>query len=112
MPASMINAGAGLSPNVNGSSMAPVATGAMPGSTPTSVPRKQPMKQKRRFGQLSATPRPSAGLESVPTPASRIRPGGQRQTQQPDEDRDREGDHHRRERQILERAHVARGVGA
>jgi hypothetical protein len=45
MPASMIRAGAGPSPKVNGNSMATVATGPMPGSTPTRVPRKQPMKQ-------------------------------------------------------------------
>jgi hypothetical protein len=45
MPASMIKAGAGPSPNVNGNSIATVATGPIPGSTPTSVPRKQPMKQ-------------------------------------------------------------------
>src|SRR6266566_3074131 len=43
---------------------------------------------------------------------SRSWPERQRQAQQPDEDRDREGDHHRREREILERTHVARGVGA
>src|SRR5258708_1558382 len=43
---------------------------------------------------------------------SRSWPERQRQAQQPDEDRDREGDHHRRKREILERAHVARGVGA
>jgi hypothetical protein len=41
----MINAGAGPRPKVNGSSMATVATGPIPGSTPTSVPRKQPTKQ-------------------------------------------------------------------
>src|SRR5436309_12313941 len=112
MPASMISAGAGLSPNVKGNSIATVATGPMPGNTPTSVPRKQPMKQQRTFCQLSATPRPNARLESVSIPGSRIRPERQRQAQQPDEDRDREGDHHGREREILQRAHVARGVGA
>jgi hypothetical protein len=41
----MIKAGAGSRPKVNGSSMATVATGPMPGSTPTRVPRNQPMKQ-------------------------------------------------------------------
>src|SRR5215813_1441912 len=43
---------------------------------------------------------------------SRSWPERQRQAQEPDEDRDREGDHHRREREILQRPHVARGVGA
>src|SRR5246127_4448951 len=43
---------------------------------------------------------------------SRSWPERQRQAQQPDEDRNREGDHHRREREIFQWAHVARGVGA
>src|SRR5262245_54323490 len=110
MPASMISAGAGSSPKVNGSSMATVATGPIPGSTPTRVPRKQPMKQYKMFCQVSATPSPKARLDSVSI--SRIRPERQRQAEQPDEDRDREGDHHRRERDRLERAHVARGLRA
>src|SRR5436190_24338779 len=99
MPASMISAGAGPSPKVNGSSMATVATGPMPGSTPTRVPRKQPMKQYRRFCQLSATPSPNARLFSVSIPASRIRPERQWQAEQPDEDPDREQDHDRGERE-------------
>ena len=38
MPASMISADTGSSVKVNGSSMAMVGTGPMPGSTPISVP--------------------------------------------------------------------------
>src|SRR5262245_25469361 len=64
MPASMIRAGAGSSPKVNGKSMATVATGPIPGSTPTRVPRKQPMKQEKMFCQASATPSPKARLDS------------------------------------------------
>jgi hypothetical protein len=45
MPASMISAGVGPSLKVNGSSIATVATGPMPGRTPTRVPSTQPMKQ-------------------------------------------------------------------
>src|ERR1700716_3491969 len=110
MPASMIKAGAGSRPKVNGSSMATVATGPMPGSTPTSVPRKQPMKQYTTFCQESAMPRPNARLESVSM--SGIRPERERQPEQPDEDRDREQNHDRGQRNVLQRAHVARGVSA
>src|SRR3954471_3707559 len=110
MPASMISAGAGSSPKVNGSSMATVATGPMPGSTPTSVPRKQPMKQYRRFCQLSATPSPNARLFSVSIRRSRTRPQRQWQPEQPHEHADREHDHDRGERQRLQRAHLARGL--
>src|SRR5713101_4408355 len=102
MPASIIKAGTGASPKVNGSSMATVATGPIPGSTPTKVPRKQPMKQYTMFCQLSATPRPNARLDSVSILASRIWPERQRQAKEPDEDRDREQDHDRRERDILQ----------
>src|SRR5512132_1685435 len=42
----------------------------------------------------------------------RSRPERQRQPEEPDEDAYREGDQRRREREILQRAHVARGVGA
>src|SRR5262249_321873 len=54
----------------------------------------------------------SGDWESVPRPATGMRPERQRQTTQPDEDRDREGDHHRGEREILQRTHVAGGIGA
>src|SRR5512132_3697762 len=42
----------------------------------------------------------------------RSRPERQRQPEEPDEDAYREGDQRRREREILQRAHVARDVGA
>src|SRR5262247_3017162 len=110
MPASMISAGAGSSPKVNGSSMATVATGPIPGSTPTKVPRKQPMKQYKMFCQVNATPSPKARFDSVSI--SRIRPERQRQAEQPDEDRGGEDDQRRRERERFERAHVARSLCA
>src|SRR3954453_15924845 len=112
MPASMISAGAGSRPKVNGKSIATVATGPIPGSTPTSVPRKQPMKQYRMFCQLSAMPNPNARWESVSMPPSQIRPERQWEPEQPDEHRHRENDHDRGERQILPWGHIPRGIAA
>ena len=51
MPASMMSAEAGGRPNVNGSSIATVVSGEMPGNTPTSVPIMTPAKQNSRFCQ-------------------------------------------------------------
>ena len=45
MPANMISADTGGSPNVTGSSIAIVATGPSPGSTPIAVPRNTPIRQ-------------------------------------------------------------------
>src|SRR6476660_293251 len=109
MPASMISAGAGSRPKVNGKSMATVATGPIPGSTPTSVPRKQPMKQYRMFCQLSAMPSPNARLDIVSMPASLIRPEQQWVFYFQGYGDHRENDHDRGERQILPWAHIPRG---
>jgi hypothetical protein len=45
MPASMISAAVGFMPNVNGTSIATVVTGPMPGRTPIAVPTTTPMRQ-------------------------------------------------------------------
>ena len=63
----MISADAGGSPKVNGSSIATVVSGEMPGSTPTSVPIITPAKQNSRFCQVAAVARPSARLSSSST---------------------------------------------
>src|SRR5262245_46792855 len=70
MPASMMSANAGGSPNVKGSSMATVVSGEMPGSTPTSVPIRTPAKQNSRFCQVAAVASPSARLSNSSTPSS------------------------------------------
>ena len=62
MPASMISDDAGGSENVNGSRIAMVVIGAMPGSTPTSVPISAPSRQKPRLAGVSATAKPVARL--------------------------------------------------
>src|SRR5262245_5357379 len=67
MPASMISAEAGGRPNVNGSSIATVVSGEMPGSTPTSVPIITPAKQNRRFCHVAAVASPSARLSNSST---------------------------------------------
>ena len=67
MPASMISAEAGGRPKVNGSSIATVVSGEMPGSTPTSVPIITPAKQNSRFCQVAAVARPSARLSNSST---------------------------------------------
>src|SRR5581483_9605448 len=88
MPASMISAPTGGSPNVMGSSMATVATVPIPGSTPTSVPTSAPNRQKARLCRLVATEKPSTRLcrssdiRSVPGPEL------ERQLQQVDEQPD------------------------
>src|SRR5216683_6980216 len=63
MPASMIRAPTGGSPNVIGSSIATVAMVPMPGNTPTSVPTRAPIRHSRRLIGLKATPKPRARLE-------------------------------------------------
>src|SRR3954469_7373172 len=63
MPASMISAPTGGSPNVIGSSIATVAMVPMPGSTPTSVPTSAPIRHSNRLIGVKATPKPRARLE-------------------------------------------------
>src|SRR3978361_542413 len=66
MPASMISAPTGGSPNVIGSNMATVAMVPMPGSTPTSVPTRAPIRHSNRLIGVTATPKPRARLEKSP----------------------------------------------
>src|SRR6266481_1472512 len=63
MPASMIRAPTGGSPNVIGNSIATVAMVPMPGSTPTSVPTSAPIRHSSRLIGEKATPKPRARLE-------------------------------------------------
>jgi hypothetical protein len=63
MPASMISALTGGSPNVIGSSMASVATEPMPGRTPISVPTRAPIRQNMMLIGEAATPKPSQRLD-------------------------------------------------
>src|SRR5215207_2642367 len=65
MPASMIRAPTGSSPNVIGRRIAMVAIGPTPGSTPTRVPTRQPAKQSARFWRLRATVKPSPRFEMI-----------------------------------------------
>src|SRR4051812_18601064 len=65
----MISDEVGGSENVNGSRIAMVVIGAMPGSTPTSVPISAPRKQKPRLAGVSATAKPVARLAIRSTPA-------------------------------------------
>ena len=58
----MISDEAGGSEKVNGSRIAMVVIGAMPGSTPTSVPISAPSRQKPRLAGVSATEKPVARL--------------------------------------------------
>ena len=58
MPASMISAPTGGSPNVIGSSIAIVASGPMPGSTPISVPTSVPIRHRPRLVGVIATEKP------------------------------------------------------
>src|SRR6185295_19445802 len=62
MPASMISAPTGGSPNVIGNSMAIVAKGPMPGSTPISVPTSAPIRHSPRLVGVTATEKPNQRL--------------------------------------------------
>src|SRR5438128_8963223 len=90
----MISDDVGGSENVNGSRIAMVVIGAMPGSTPTSVPISAPRKQKPRLAGVSATEKPVARLatRSMRRPPS-PRPDRNRQAQHGDEQ------NHRKQRQ-------------
>src|SRR5262249_53867749 len=98
MPASMISAPTGGSPNVMGKSIAMVATEPMPGRTPISVPTRAPIRQNSRFQGVAATEKPSARWErssfmSDPL-ASESRPQLERQGQQVYEQQYGEHCHH------------------
>src|SRR5664279_1728700 len=65
MPASIISAPTGGSPNVIGNNIATVAIVPMPGSTPTSVPTRAPIRQSSRLVGDTATPKPRARFEKI-----------------------------------------------
>src|SRR5262245_45998089 len=98
MPASMISAPTGGSPNVIGSSMAMVATEPMPGSTPINVPTSAPIRQNSRFHGVAATENPSARLARrscmINSLASEPRPQLERQIQQINEQQYGKNGHH------------------
>ncbi len=73
----MISDEAGGSEKVNGSRIAMVVIGAMPGSTPTSVPISAPRKQKPMLAGVSATAKPVARLanRSIPDSVNAAKPG-------------------------------------
>src|SRR5262245_66186679 len=84
MPESMISAEAGGSPNVNGSNMATVVNGEMPGRTPTRVPMATPIRQNARFAGVAAVAKPIARLlksSMTGSPGPKL----QRQPKPPDE---------------------------
>src|SRR6188474_1158182 len=89
----MISDDVGGSENVNGSRIAIVVIGAIPGSTPTSVPISAPRKQKPRLAGVSDTAKPvarlairsMAGPRDSPWPHLDRRPYGDRQTEHDDE---------------------------
>src|SRR5918998_5350311 len=84
MPASMMIAVTGSSPNVIGSRIAIVAAGPRPGSTPISMPMTTPMRQNSRLVGSSTTLKPSTtGVRSTVSPSEHVR---DRDREQPDED--------------------------
>src|SRR5262245_60723154 len=107
MPASMISDDAGGSENVNGSRIAMVVIGAMPGSTPTSVPISAPRKQNPRLAGVNATAKPVARLAIRSMRASRLwRPDRDRQSQHGDEQQHRENRQRHRQQRIFAQSQV------
>src|SRR4029079_7827468 len=106
----MISDDVGGSENVNGSRIAMVVIGAMPGSTPTSVPISAPRKQKPRFAGVSATAKPVARLakRSMRRLAS-PRPDRDRQAQHGDEQHDRKRGKPNPEQGVLAQPRVVGG---
>src|SRR6516165_7893821 len=112
MPANMISAPTGGSPNVIGSSMAMVATGPTPGSTPISVPTRAPIRQNKTFIGESATAKPWARLakRSMEAP-SEPRPESERQIEAVHEQHRTEEGKHRGPDNRFAPAHLNRGSG-
>src|SRR4051812_16127475 len=90
----MISDEVGGSEKVNGSRIAMVVIGAMPGSTPTSVPMSAPRKQKPRLAGVSATAKPVTRLAIRSTPA--LRSWWPHRNRQPE---DRDEQQHRKDRE-------------
>src|SRR2546421_436505 len=114
----MISDEVGGSENVNGSRIAMVVIGAMPGSTPTKVPINAPRKQKPRLAGVSATAKPVARLAIRSTPALRssrprwdfrpddFRPDLDRQSEHRDEQQHRKDREQDRQTRVLTQPHV------
>src|SRR4029079_15037814 len=111
MPASMISDELGGSEKVNGSRMAMVVIGAMPGSTPTSVPISAPRKQKPRLAGVSDTAKPVARLaiRSISGSGGSSGPDRNGQAERADEQHHREDGQHQRGDYVLAQAHVISG---
>src|SRR5687768_4037953 len=98
MPANMMNALAGGTVNVIGSSSATVIAGPMPGSTPTRVPRVTPMSAYMRLTGVSAAAKPSSSNWSEVTSDHPFqRPAGQRDAEPLDEQQVRRHPHDHRD---------------
>src|SRR5262249_45961019 len=109
MPAQMISDDDGGSAKVNGSRMAMVVIGAMPGSTPTSVPISAPMKQNSRLAGVSEVAKPVARLW-IRSIGGSPRPDRNRQPQHRNEQNDGEGRQRDGEDHVLLQLHVISGV--
>src|SRR5438105_13972671 len=106
----MISDDAGGSENVNGSRIAMVVIGAMPGSTPTSVPISAPRKQNPRLAGVSATAKPVARLAIRSTPALHSWwPHRNRQSEHGDEQQHRKDRERDRQQRVLAEPDVVRG---
>src|SRR5215213_8570539 len=112
----MISDEVGGSENVNGSRIAMVVIGAMPGSTPTSVPISAPRKQKPRLAGVSATAKPVARLAIRSTPAPHSSwprrdfwPDLDRQSERRDEQQHRKDRERDRQKRVLTQPNVVGG---
>src|SRR3979490_1179432 len=112
MPASMISAPTGGSPNVTGNSIAMVATVPMPGRTPTRVPTRAPSRQNRILYGLAATWKPiqrfARRSDMTYPPQSEARPELEGEVEQIDEQADAERRHDHRCNKAFEPAHFRR----
>src|SRR4051812_15947210 len=107
----MISDEVGGSENVNGSRIAMVVIGAMPGSTPTSVPISAPRKQKPRLAGVSATAKPVARLAIRSTPVLHsLWPHRNRQPEHRDEQQHRKDRERDRQQRVLPQPHVVSGA--
>src|SRR3954464_2692633 len=104
MPASMIRPVTGSSESVSGRSTATPVVDPRPGRTPMTVPTRTPTKHHSRFSRLRAVEKPRTRLSSTSASDS-DEAGGQRHTEEPDEEPVHGGD--RQERHDQRRDPVA-----
>src|SRR3954470_17648452 len=103
----MISDDVGGSENVNGSRIAMVVIGAMPGSTPTKVPISAPRKQNPRLAGVSATAKPVARLAIRSMPALQSWwPHRNWQSEHRDEQQHRKDRERDRQQRVLAQPHV------